>query len=372
MKKIIKIAALVFAFVLCLSMWACGDIEETEAETTMPLLEGEEGDTYTQFDYNTADLSKYVTVGQYKGLAVSAPRPVVSESEVGNYLQELIDANTTYEPYEEKVTDRATVAGDFVNISYVGTIDGELFEGGSAEGDSVVLAENNGYIDWFEDDLYGIMPGETVVSTGRFPDEYYEELAGKEVTFAITLNYIAGHYTIPELTDEFVQEKFGLENEAALKDALKADLQAESDANYEVDKLSLMWSQIMETVQVAELPTEQIMYYYTAERSFYEMYAAQNGITYEQLLQYMGATDEELYEYMANRVKQEIVVHSIAKAEGIELTDEDYSKGLAEYAASRGVSQAELVENYGEDYIRESLLLDKVIYALGVMNSFIE
>ena len=202
MKKFSRILALFFALVLCLSMWACGDGKETtEAETTAPSLEGEDGDVYSAIDYTKEDLTKYVKVGQYKGLSVNAPKPVVAESEIDRNIQEFIVAQTTYEPYEENVTDRVTVEGDFVNVSYVGTIDGVAFEGGSKDGDSIVLAENNGYIDWFEDDLYGIMPGTTVTSTGFFPEDYYEEFAGKEVTFEITLNYIAGHYTIPELTD---------------------------------------------------------------------------------------------------------------------------------------------------------------------------
>ena len=361
--------ALAFALVLCLSMFACGDGEETTAPT---LDEGKDGDTYSAMDYMKEDLSGYVKLGQYKGLKVNAPRHIVTEAEIDAEIQDFIDAHTTYEPYEVHVTDRATVAGDFVNVSYVGKIDGEAFEGGSAEADSIVLTENNGYIDWFEDDLYGIMPGTTVVSTGFFPEDYHEHLAGKEVSFEITLNYIAGHYTIPEFNDGFVKEKLDFDSAEAYREFLRDLLQKESDAEYDVQKYQLMWSQIMANAETLELPTAQIMYYYTSERSIYEVYAAENGYTYDELLAQLGVTDEYLREVMGKRVEEEIIFYSIVKAEGLEVTDEDYANGVIEYAEAQGLSESALVEQYGEEYIRECVLWDKMMYTLGEMNSFVE
>ena len=291
----VKIIALVLVLCLGLTFMACtndktdGTTDASDnGDTTAPEetrdLEGEDGDTYTQMDYMAEDLSKYVTLGKYKGLEIDAPRPIVSDSEIDTVLQSLVDNATKYEPYEEHVTDRLTQPGDFVNIDYVGTMDGEVFEGGSNQGDSVVLAENNGYIDWFEDDLYGIMPGTTVVSTGKFPENYHEHLAGKEVTFTITLNYIAGHYTIPELTDEFIKEKTGRETLEEYKQFLREALQAESDAEYELARFQIMWADILDNAEIIKLPESQIMYYYTSQRSMYEAYATQYGITYEEFL----------------------------------------------------------------------------------------
>ena len=378
----IKLAALALVLVMCLSVVACGNQSTNEttdsgvSDTTAPEetrdLEGEDGDTYVQMDYMSEDLSKYVTPGQYKGLEIKAEKPVVTDADIDAELQAMIDANTTYEPYEVHVTDRATVAGDFVNIDYVGTMDGEAFEGGSNEGDSVVLAENNGYIDWFEDDLYGIMPGTTVKSTGKFPENYHEHLAGKEVTFEITLNYIAGHYTIPELTDEFIKEKTGKETLEEYKAFLRELLQAELDAEYEIGKFQLMWQQILDSAKVVSLPESQVMYYYTSQRSMYEAYAAQYGYTYEEFLEQAGATDEYIVELTEARVKEEILFYSIVKTENLEVTQEDYANGILQYAADQGMTESELVEQYGEDYIRECVLWDKLMVYLASQNTFVE
>lgn len=374
----VKLLALMLALCFCVALAACGNSDETtdSADTTATEetkdLAGEDGDTYVQMDYMAEDLSKYVTPAQYKGLEIKAIRPIVTDADIDAELQAMVDANTTYEPYEVHVTDRVTQRGDFVNIDYVGTMDGEVFEGGSNEGDSIVLAENNGYIDWFEDDLYGIMPGTTVVSTGKFPDDYHEHLAGKEVSFEITLNYIAGQYTIPELTDEFVKEMTGRETLEEYKQFLREVLQAESDANYEISKFQTMWQEILDKSEVIILPQSQVMYYYTSQRSMYEAYAAQYGYTYEEFLAQAGATDEYIVELMEARVKEEILFYSIVKAEGLEVTQEDYANGIIQYAADQGMSESALVEQYGEDYIRECVLWDKMMVYLASQNTFIE
>ena len=384
MKNILfKLTAVALVLCLCVAMVACGnngaddttatsDTSDTTAPEETKDLAGEDGDTYAEMDYTAEDLSKYVTLGEYKGLQIQAIRPIVSDADIDAEIKSVIDANTSYEPYDEHVTDRATVAGDFVNIDYVGTMDGEVFEGGSNEGDSVVLAENNGYIDWFEDDLYGIMPGTTVKSTGKFPENYHEHLAGKEVTFEITLNYIAGHYTIPELTDAFIKEKTGYETLDEYKEFLRETLQAESDAQYEISKFQTMWQEVIDNTTVIELPESQVMYYYTSQRSAYEAYAAQYGYTYDEFLAEAGVDDSYIVEMMEDRVKEEVVFYSIVKAENIEVTQEDYANGIIQYAADQGMSESALVEQYGEDYIRECVLWDKLMVYLAARNTFIE
>ena len=371
-KNLIKILAIFMALCFCVSFAACGKGGSVDSDNSGENSDNGESDTYSQMDYSQEELDKYVALGQYKGLSINAPRTIVSEAEIDAEIQSIVDQHTKYEPYDVHVTDRETVAGDFVNISYVGTMDGEPFEGGSNEGDSIVLTENNGYIDWFDDDLYGIMPGTTVTTTNNFPENYHEHLAGKEVTFEITLNYIAGHYTIPEVTDEFIYEIVGFESVAAYREHLRKLLQEEYDAEYELEKYQLMWEQVLENATVIELPKTQVMYYYTSERSIYEVYAAENGYTYEELLELVGITDEYMMEVMESRVKEEIIFYSLVKAESLEVTQEDYANGLIEYAAAQGTTESALVEEYGEEYIKECVLWDKLMYTLAEKNTFVE
>ena len=331
-----------------------------------------DSDTYSAMDYNKEDLSKYIKLGQYKGLSVVAPRQIVSESEIDERLQTMIDELTQYEAYEINVTDRATMAGDRVNISYVGTMDGEVFEGGSADSSSIVLTENNGYIDWFDDNLYGVMPGTTVTVTDKFPDDYYEGFSGREVTFEITVNYIAGHYTIPELTDEFISQRTDAKSVEEYREQLRGWIQEEHDAEYDAKKYQLMWTEVLENVTVIELPKEQVMYYYTSQRSAYELYAGQYGYTYEELISEMGFTDEYLMEWAEERVKDELVFYAIVKAEGLEVTTRDYTDGIIRYAEAQGMSESALVEEYGEEYIKECVLWDKMMYYIESQTTFVD
>ena len=374
MKNCVKFLVFMLAVIMSFALVACsGKTDDTTASNETKDLAGEEGDVYVKMDYMSEELGEYIKLGQYTGLEIKLTRPTVSDEDIENELLALVGENMKYEPYEENITDRATVAGDLINIDYVGTIDGEAFEGGSNQGDSVVLAENNGYIDWFEDDLYGVMPGTTVKTTGYFPDDYHEHLAGKEVTFEITVNYIAGHYDIPELNDEFIKEKTDLESVEEYRQFVRENLQAALDAEYENSKMQTMWEMVLENTETISLPEGQVMYYYTSERSYYEMYAEQYGMTYEDfMVQMVGASDEMLMEYIESIVKDELVFYSIVKAEGITVSDTDYAEGLARYAAQEGISEAEFEEMYAKEAISESILWEKLIEYLASQNTFVE
>ena len=85
-----------------------------------------------------------------------------------------------------------------------------------------------------------------------------------------------------------------------------------------------------------------------------------------------GRLGERVLEMMEARVKEELAFYAIVKAEGIEVTQEDYANGILQYAADQGVSESELVEEYGEDYIRECVLWDKLMVYLASQNTFVE
>ena len=302
-----KILALVLAALMLFAFAACENTNDEPAETDAPATDApetdapetdvpetdapESGDTdtaYTQMDFMTEDLSKYIKLGQYKGLELAVERPTVTEEEIDYEIQAVIAELTKYEEYEEPVTDRATEKYDNLNIDFVGFMDGELFEGGSAEGATVVLAEDNGYLDWFDDDLYGVMPGTTVTTTNFFPEDAIESLAGKEVTFEITVNYIEGHYTVPEFTDEFIAENTEFNSVAEFKELVRLTIQSEKDAKFEEEKFNILFGAIIDNAEIIEYPEEQIMYYYTSEISYLEAYAANYGVTIDVLMEAQG------------------------------------------------------------------------------------
>ena len=386
-----KILALVLAALMLFAFAACENTNDEPAETDAPATDApetdapetdvpetdapESGDTdtaYTQMDFMTEDLSKYIKLGQYKGLELAVERPTVTEEEIDYEIQAVIAELTKYEEYEEPVTDRATEKYDNLNIDFVGFMDGELFEGGSAEGATVVLAEDNGYLDWFDDDLYGVMPGTTVTTTNFFPEDAIESLAGKEVTFEITVNYIEGHYTVPEFTDEFIAENTEFNSVAEFKELVRLTIQSEKDAKFEEEKFNILFGAIIDNAEIIEYPEEQIMYYYTSEISYLEAYAANYGVTIDVLMEAQGITYEIIMDYVKNLVKEELVYFAIVKAEAMEVTDEDYSEGLARYSASMGVTAEELEAQYGVEYIKDNILWDKTHTYIASQNTFVE
>ena len=145
------------------------------------------------------DVSKSITLADYENLVVPMSEVQATDEEVDSDINSTLSAN-------QGVSDDTSLEvadGDKVNIDYVGTIDGEEFEGGSATGYDLTIGSNT-FIDDFETQLIGHKPGEEVTVEVTFPGDYSTntELAGKDASFAVTIN---GIYVTPELTDEFVQ-----------------------------------------------------------------------------------------------------------------------------------------------------------------------
>lgn len=357
MKSLKKIGVLLLVLIMTVSTIACGK---------------EESVTYSEMDYMEMDLTTYVTLGQYKDLTLAADPIVVTDADVESMVQNLIANNSKYEEYEEPVTDRLTEAGDYLLIDFAGFMEGEQFERGTAEGAYVLLIEDNGYIDWFEDDLYGVMPGTTVETTNFFPENYGDQaVAGKEATFKITVHSIVGHYTVPELTDEFVKSITGCETVDAYRELVRAALLADATAAANQTRYQILWEAVLANATIHTLPEQQVMFYYTSERSYYESVAEQNGYTYEEFLEAYGVTDADIMKMVEDAVREELVFYAIVKAENIIVTEEEYIAAAEGYAEVNGVTLEELEATYGYDYIVQAVLWDKVIYTLFDLTTFV-
>lgn len=330
-------------------------------------------ETYSSIDYLALDLTEYVKLGTYRGVEVAIDPLVVDISSISDSLQDMIDEATTFEEYSTPVTDRLTEAGDYVEINFKGYMNGELFEGGSADGVVIMLADNNGYVDWLDDDLYGIMPGTSVETKGFFPEDYhYTEYAGKEVTFRIDLLSIKGHYSIPALDDAFIAERTEYDTVEAYRTAKQDELIAAAEEKYEMLKLQTMWQTVMEGAEIIKLPEEQIMYYYTTYRSNAESYAEIYDYTYEEYLAAVGITDEQFRASAESMVTEELIFYAIVKAEGYTVSDEEYDKNVKIYAEEQGMTVEALEEAYGKEYIIDNVLWDKVMYELGSHANYVE
>lgn len=365
-KSLLVATALMLTLSSCqLSKWIPQKTEDP-ANTTAPLTTVT-GITTEQMaepmDLASADLSVYLMLGTYKGLAAEEKVTPLTDEKFEADLNAYISSIPMY----EEITDRPAAEGDTVIMDYVGKLDGVAFAGGTAQGQSIELSDNSGYIDGFADGLIGVTPGSTVDLTLTFPTDYHAtDMAGKTVVFTVTLHYIQGELITPELTDDFVTEFTGGDytTAEAFRAFYRNYLEQEAIEQAHAQALNTLWNAVITNSTFHQIPAEHTEYYYGQLKAQYQSYAASYGISYETILSLYGMTDEGLKSQAEDYAKQDLVFYALVKAEGIAVTDEEYTAGLTAYAESSGVTAADMEAYYGRDYIMESLLWDEMMEML--------
>ena len=297
------------------------------------------------------DMEEYVRLGDYKGLHVDSESDEFKEM-LESYIQ---TALTNAELTSTETLENGAVLqnGDALKIDFVGKMDGEEFEGGSANDYSLTLGSGQ-FIDGFEEGLVGKKVGDTVDLNLNFPDPYQNnpELAGKPVVFTVTVNS-ATRTIYPELNEEVAKQLSydSLEEfETAARDAVVAET---------------LWNQIEETSQVLQYPDAEMEYYVQDMMDYYKSYAENYNMTFNDFLTSNQFTSEDdfrtfLTEQIKPTVANEMLYYAIADAEGISLSKEDLETGTENMASERGMTVAEYKENMGEEYIESVLMFNKV------------
>ena len=286
----------------------------------------------------TATFEVYPEV-ELKGLEnIKVEKPVVeiTEKDVDNMVDVLRKQQATWAESAE-----AAKADDRVTIDFVGSVDGEEFEGGKAA--DFVLAMGQGrMIPGFEDGIVGKKAGEQFDINVKFPEEYHaENLKGKDAKFAITLKKVENQ-VLPELTDEFVT-KFGPNTKTV------ADLRAEIQKNMERELKNALTSRVKQQVidgliaeNALEVPTAAVDQEIEVLR---EQAAQRFGGNAQQAAQ----LPRELFEEQAKRrVQVGLLFSAVIKAN--ELTaDEERVKAMIADIASAYEQPAEVVEFYAKN-----------------------
>ncbi len=300
-----------------------------------------------------------VTVGEYKGLALTS----VSQAAVEEELQAMLEYHA-----EWVEVDRAAEEGDTVNINYVGLKDGVAFEGGtndSEEGTDLVLGSNR-FIDGFEEGLVGAVAGEQRDLNLTFPEDYgKEELNGQAVVFQVTVNAVKER-VIPELTDEFIAEKYPefptvAEYTETLREAMNMDSYYE-----QVTELVMTSSEVEKYNEANVLVRKQQL---IEERTSYaEYYGAYYGLDTETAIMYLlgyesaEALEDAMGEYAYEVEKNIMIIDEIAKLENITVEDAYYDEQVAAMAEYYGYTDvASFEEAYGKDAIEDAMLSELVM-----------
>ena len=367
-----KLTAVLLAALLLAALPACSKKEEGTTETDAVAFEndgiqydiGALSDETEGFDYMNTELTQYVRIGETHGLTVNKGSDKVTDEEFDNEIAALLDSYS----YSIEVTDRAVQEGDTVRADYTGYMDGEAFEGGTGYDQTITAASGTGYIEGFAEAFIGQMPGEEFSFDVTFPENYgYEPLNGQEVTFVCTVHAIVtDEVYVPELNDDFVAENFDYSTVDEFLVSYRQVVEKRKTAYVESQMYTDLWMQILDSSEVIAYPEEAVNNIYESNKAFYESYADYYGTDYDTFLSaYMGMTDDDLREEAESYVKEDLVMYQLIKDYSVSLSDEDYRNGMNELAESNGMTLDEMVDYYGEETLRTSVLWQEMMKAVA-------
>lgn len=271
-----------------------------------------------------------VELGEYKGVEVTKADAEVTDADVEEELKKVQDQNSR----TVSVEDRAVKDGDMTVIDFEGFIDGEAFEGGKGENYPLTIGSHS-FIDTFEEQMIGMNIGEEKELNVTFPEDYHaENLKGKPATFKVTVKEIK-EKQLPELDDDFAQDVSDFDTLAEYKDDLKKKIAERKESEAKAKKES---EAIEKVVEAAKMDIPQAMIDTQVNRMLedFAMRLQQQGLSVEQYFQYTGMTADKIMEEMkpeaVKRIKNSLVLEAVAKAENIEVSEEEFEAELQKMA----------------------------------------
>lgn len=329
------------------------DAESTDSSDKEENKTADAGDTRL---VTVDDVSKYVTIGEYKGLTLDNTVEAVTDDAVEGRLEQELQNKA------EEVTDGSVQNGDVVTINYVGTKDGVAFDGGTANNYELTIGSGT-FIDGFEDGIIGMKKGETKDLDLTFPEDYASsDLAGQEVTFKVTLQSFK---RAPELTDEWAAKNTDCKTADDYKKEIRKTLESEAKTNARNTLRETAWNTVLSSSEVKEYPQEDLDTAKTEFKTLYENYAKQGDMTLEDFVKAQGISmddfEEQSNQYAEYKVKQNLIVQGIMDAENMTLEDEKSLSIQDELIKAYDAKDlAALVDQYGQVAVDESIGLLRV------------
>ena len=303
-----------------------------------------------------------VKLGEYKGLTVEAEQQKLTDEMV----EARISADQDKASRTVDVEDRPVQEGDTVNLDYAGTVDGVAFAGGTAEGQTLKIGSHQ-FIPGFEEQMVGMQIGEEKDLQVKFPDEYHaEELKGKDAVFHVKVNGIQVTER-PEPDDDFAADISEYDTFAAYRESIVKELTDQVNRNNDIAAENAL---VEKAVENAETDIPRAMIEDQAEYMVREMgmRMSYQGLKMEDYLKYTGQTAEGLKAmYMPEaekRVKTELVIEAIRKAESIEPGEAEIEKATAEQAERSGMDLEAFKKSLTEeqrDYLKDNAAIRMVL-----------
>ncbi len=305
-------------------------------------------------------LEPEVELGEYKDLEVTKFNRELDEDAVESELE-----MRRQEFKELVIKDTAAEEGDTVVIDYEGSVDGELFEGGSATNHSLKLGSNS-FIPGFEEQLIGAEPGSEVEVNVTFPEVYQaDDLAGEEALFKVTVHEVKAE-ELPELDDEFAKD---LDDEVETLDELKEKLQEELEMtlNQQMDDArdEEAIRQAVENAKIEEVPYDMTHEEVHRQMEMFYNNLQQNGMEPEMYFQMTGTTEEDLHAQFEvgaeESVRTNLVLEKIVEVEELSATEEEQEEEIKTLSEQYNLSEDQVREVLSPELLTRDIAMKKAI-----------
>ncbi|CAI3284846.1 trigger factor [Enterococcus cecorum] len=301
-----------------------------------------------------------VKLGEYKNLTVAKQEREVTDADVEERLNQKRNQQAELVVVEEPAKE-----GDTVVIDFEGFKDGVAFEGGKGENYSLELGSGS-FIPGFEDQLVGAKAGDDVEVKVTFPEDYQaEDLAGKEAIFKVKVHEVK-EKELPALDDEFAKD---VDDEVETLDELKAKIREELTATKASQAQEAVHDEALrravENAEVVELP--HVMVHDEVHRAMDEFLnnMQRQGISPEMYYQLTNSTEADLHKQFEQdaelRVKTNLVIEAIVKAENLEATEEEIEKEIAELAETYNMPVDQVKRLLTTDMLSHDITMKKAI-----------
>ena len=305
-------------------------------------------------------LKPEVTLGAYKKLEVPEPDFAVTDEEVMAEIEKEREKNARF--LEQ---DRAVIDGDRVVLDYSGSVDGEKFEGGTAE-DQLLVIGSGTFIPGFEEQLVGMKAGDEKDISVKFPEEYSAPLAGKDAVFAVKIKAVQVK-ELPALDDEFAKDISDFDTLEALKADKKAKMDEKAAKNRQsaIENIALQKASENAIVEIPDVMVDRQINYMLRDIAYQ---LSMSGLSLDDYCKYTGTDMNGLKEsYRAEalaRVKTQLVIEAIGDKEGVSCSEDDLKAIIAEYADGSGKSAEEFektLKDEDREYLSDNVVARKTV-----------
>jgi trigger factor len=293
----------------------------------------------------TVTVKPEVELGEYKGLEIPSKDFSVTDEAIDEEINKVRDRQAELTIIEEGSVEN----GDTAVIDFEGFLGDDAFEGGKGENYSLEIGSGS-FIPGFEEQLIGMKKEEEKTITVTFPEEYQsEELAGKEVTFKVKLNELK-RKQLPELDDEFAKDVSEFDTLEEYKADLRKKLEEKAQQDEENYKKDTLVEKAAENATI-EIPPAMVEQEVEHMLKDFEQRLSMQGMNLDLYYQFAGLDEAGLREQFKGdaekRVRINLTLEAISKAENVEVSEEDVETELAKMAEMYGLEVEELKSRLG-------------------------